>query len=224
MLFVVAGTPLIASAQDGSDELASCSAQARSLRNACGYDVQDDFWESRTICENNGDEAEREECLADAEDERTEGRQLCRDQLESRTAICDELGEAPYAPEIDPANFVADPLAIGSSVEPNTYFPLMPGTRWVYDSEEDGETITVEVTSTVKEILGVSTIVVRDVVVLTETDVASCSNDCVMTEDFTPIEPDALEQKIYARNVGVILELDGESGETVVELLEFSTP
>ena len=37
-----------------------------------------------------------------------------------------------------------------------------------------------------------------------------CNNDCLLTRDFTPIEPDVYEHKYYAFGVGVILEIDNE--------------
>ena len=40
--------------------------------------------------------------------------------------------------------------------------------------------------------------------------------DCLQTEDFTPVEPDTLEYKFYAPGIGVIKEVDTESGEEVV--------
>ncbi len=56
---------------------------------------------------------------------------------------------------------------------------------------------------------------------------ASCNGDCVQTRDFSPLEPDAEENKYYAPGVGVILEVgfeDGvETGERV-ELVEMTTP
>lgn len=42
--------------------------------------------------------------------------------------------------------------------------------------------------------------------------------DCLQTADFTPIEPDDLEHKFYAPDVGVIKEFDIESGEEFVLL------
>jgi hypothetical protein len=39
--------------------------------------------------------------------------------------------------------------------------------------------------------------------------------DCLKTFDGSPIEPDALEHKFYAPGIGVVLELDVESGERV---------
>jgi hypothetical protein len=63
-----------------------------------------------------------------------------------------------YDPDIDPADFVG--------YVDNPYFPLTPGTTFTYngETEDDEETIVVEVTFDTKEILGVSCIVVRDTV------------------------------------------------------------
>jgi hypothetical protein len=41
------------------------------------------------------------------------------------------------------------------------------------------------------------------------------AHDCLVVEEFTPLEPDALGLKYYARGVGLFLEVDPESGETV---------
>jgi hypothetical protein len=62
----------------------------------------------------------------------------------------------PYAPAIDPADFVA-------AVD-NPYFPLAPGTRWVMNGEGEsaGEVTTTKVTSQTKMVLGVVCTVVRD--------------------------------------------------------------
>ena len=50
--------------------------------------------------------------------------------------------------------------------------------------------------------------------------------DVVKTLDFTPIEPDATENKYYAPGVGVVLELGFEDGEPTgerVELVDMTT-
>lgn len=44
---------------------------------------------------------------------------------------------------------------------------------------------------------------------------------CVKTEDFTPIEPDALEYRFYAPGIGVVREVNAETGE-IVNLVEVS--
>jgi hypothetical protein len=67
-------------------------------------------------------------------------------------------GDEPYAPEIDPANFV-------TGVD-NAFLPLTPGTRFVYEGESDGETERIEVVvlHRTREVLGIPCVVVRDTV------------------------------------------------------------
>jgi hypothetical protein len=65
-----------------------------------------------------------------------------------------DLLEVP-TPTPDPGDFV-----VGID---NPWLPLLPGARWVYESTE-GETITVTVTDRTREVAGVTTTVVRDVV------------------------------------------------------------
>lgn len=43
---------------------------------------------------------------------------------------------------------------------------------------------------------------------------ATCE-DCLVTGEFTPLEPDLAERKFYARGIGLILEVDPETGERV---------
>jgi len=63
-----------------------------------------------------------------------------------------------YAPDIGPDDFVA-------RVD-NPYLPLIPGTRWVYEGESDGEheRIEVEVLAETRDVMGVAATVVRDTV------------------------------------------------------------
>ncbi len=67
-------------------------------------------------------------------------------------------GDEPYNPVIDPANFVA-------GVD-NPYFPLVPGTKFVYEGLSDGEMEhnEVVVTHDTRDILGVTCVVVHDTV------------------------------------------------------------
>ncbi len=51
---------------------------------------------------------------------------------------------------------------------------------------------------------------------------ASCTNDCLITRDFTPLEPGVDENKYYVPGVGTILEVDDEGNRT--ELVEFTMP
>ena len=70
-----------------------------------------------------------------------------------------DLGDGgTYAPSLDPAEFV--------DVIDNPYLPLVPGMRWVYEGEEDGETerVEVEVLDETRVIEGITATVVRDTV------------------------------------------------------------
>jgi hypothetical protein len=291
-----------------------CTNTATAALRACRAEVVDDFQIARGVCINLSDAAERSECLEEAGVERQEARALCREQRGARLDLCEALGEARYDPGFEPADFV-DPLAIGGAVAPNPYFPLIPGTRWVYEGGD--ETVTVTVTDKTKLIEGVTCLVVNDLVeedgvAIEDTDdwyaqdldgnvwycgeiarnfevfegdvpeeaelvdidgswkagrdgaqpgiimlalpqvgdvyrqevalgeaedaarvigttcsatvpAASCDGDCVVTRDFTPLEPDANERKLYAPGIGLILERDLESGDRV-ELVEFTPP
>jgi hypothetical protein len=74
----------------------------------------------------------------------------------SATRSGGDKGEKAYSPDIDPANFV-------DRVD-NKYFPLEPGTTFVYEGkdEEGFERIEVSVTNDSKQIMGVECVVVRD--------------------------------------------------------------
>jgi hypothetical protein len=306
---------LLAAATAAPDDAMAggCTLTAQAAFRACRAELVDDFWINFGTCATQSDPADRNECSTEGRDERDETRELCRDQLAARRDLCQALDEDRYDPDFDPANFV-DPLQIGGAVEPNHYFPLMPGTRWVYEGE--GETVAVTVLNETKLIEGVTCIVVNDLVEdeagvpIEDTDdwyaqdtagniwycgeismnfelfpgddppdaelvdvdgswkagrdgarpgiimlaspqvgdvyrqefalgegedaaevvsttssemapAASCSGDCVVTRDFTPLEPDVEENKFYAPGVGLILEVDMETGDRV-ELVEFT--
>jgi hypothetical protein len=77
-------------------------------------------------------------------------------------AAAEALGQAaPPAEGIDPANFVSPAEA---AANPNQFFPLIPGTKYFYEGESDGEPTSnvVFVTRDTKPIQGVNTTVVHD--------------------------------------------------------------
>ena len=49
----------------------------------------------------------------------------------------------------------------------------------------------------------------------------SCGGNCLLTRDFTPLEPDADENKYYVPGIGLIVEIALDSGDRV-ELVEFT--
>ncbi len=283
-----------------------CSRTARIARTACGHDVMDNYEIEVGRCLNTADAAERGSCLAEAKAARVESTQLCSEQFEARDDLCDRLGDAPYDPSFDPGDFV-NPLQIGKSVAPNRFFPLIPGSQWVYRSPS--ELNTVEVLGRVVRIQGVPCTVVHDVVkqngqttedtldffaqrvdgsvwycgeqtqemengrvvnvegswrggvdearpgiimqavprvgdtyrqefLLGDAEdaatnrsisasatvpAASCSHTCLVTREFTPLEPDGREDKFYAPNIGLVLSVDRTNGERS-ELIRYRIP
>lgn len=81
----------------------------------------------------------------------------CGDDAEP---VIDPGDGGDYAVSIDPAQFV-------TTID-NPWMPLLPGNRWVYEAETDEgiERIEVVVTSEVRTVMGVTTVVVRDTVTL----------------------------------------------------------
>jgi len=86
-----------------------------------------------------------------ATEEATEG-----ETEETTEGVMETEGEWGYSPVINPDDFV--------EVVDNPYFPLTPGTTFVYEGESEGEPIRDEVyvTSETRTVMGVKTIVVRD--------------------------------------------------------------
>lgn len=286
-----------------------CTRTAVAAVKACRAEVTDDHWTSYGNCINISDGAERQACFEERAEARSAAWELCSEQYQARRDLCGDLGEAPYDPDFDPADFV-DPLEIGDGVAPNPYFPLVPGTQLVYEGGD--EIITVTVTKKTKLIEGVTCLVVNDLVeedgqAIEDTDdwyaqdrdgnvwycgesvqnfeifegddpekaelvdvegswktgrdharpgiqmfaspqvgdlyrqeialgdaedaaevietrgsarvpAASCHKDCVVTREFTPIEPGNEGNKYYAPGIGLILEEQGGARTELVEI------
>jgi hypothetical protein len=317
MLFAFAAAAFFAaavSAQASGYGSGACSKTARAGKNACKHEVTDDWWEAVGICTNESDFADLWECFSDAWADRRESREECGEVFEARLELCEDLGEDPYDPDFDPADFDSD---FTNLTNPNPYRPLAIGNQWIYEGGD--EVITVDVTSATKLIEGVTCIVVNDIVeedgeVIEDTndweaqakdgsvhycgeialnfetfdgddpevpelvdiegswkagrdgaksgilmqaepevgqvyrlewafgdaedaaevlstdysfgddaeldefvpeDLAAllCDDDCLVTRDFTPLDPGARERKYYAPGIGVFLEVDPDSGD-----------
>ncbi|MET0902067.1 MAG: hypothetical protein ABWZ52_02405 [Acidimicrobiales bacterium] len=206
-----------------------------------------------------------------------------------------------YAPALDPADFV-------DGID-NPYLPLIPGTKWVYEGEDDGEAerVEVEVLDERREIEGITATVVQDTVYVdgelaedtfdwyaqdkdgnvwylgedtheyedgvavnaagaweygkdgalpgivmpahpevgdayrqeyykgeaedmgkvleagvTQEIELGTYDDVLVTQDWTPLEPEVVEEKSYAPGVGLIGEVKTAGGEGEIELIEFT--
>lgn len=132
-----------------------CTNTATAGLRACKRDASVNYWLVRGMCENRAAAVDREACIRDAAAARRSDSGDCVAQLAVRQALCTDLGENAYEPEIVPANF--------TTVIDNPFMPLVPGVTFVYNNT-NGEVVTVGVTDDTQEVLGVTTVVVHDTV------------------------------------------------------------
>jgi hypothetical protein len=293
---LLAPTTFVA-ANAGTKELAAetgnaCQQTAVAALGGCKSAAQSSYRTAFGKCANLIDPTARQKCEKQAASEMADALDACQGGFEVRRSACEKFGPAPYDPVIDPANFV-------STID-NPYFPLVPGTTFVYQGKSGGDIITdnFAVTHTTRVIDGVTCVEVHDSVftnnVLTEDTrdwfaqdkegnvwyfgentaeledgllatiagsfMAGLTYDkpgiimkahpaigdfyrqefslnnaedygktiglnatvtvpygtfehCLKSEETTPLEPDALEDKFYAAGVGNVLTVDLVSGE-----------
>ena len=137
-----------------------CSGTSKAARQACKSDLKDDFFIATGICLNLSTKEARKACKAEAKVAATDAKEECAAVFEARELICDALGQGPYDPAINPADFLL-PNQI-TALTANPFFPLVAGTVWTY--QEGAQTVVVTVTSDTKVIQGVTTRVVHDLV------------------------------------------------------------
>ena len=137
-----------------------CVKTAQDLHKSCQLGANADYYLALAICENLLSSAERSACAREAGEESRDALDECGEQNAARLDVCEELGGAAYQPFIDPDDFVEE--------VDNPFFPLRPGTMLVYESHTpDGlERQEMKITRDTKTILGVSCVVVHDVVTL----------------------------------------------------------
>ncbi|MFN8640971.1 MAG: hypothetical protein U0802_04665 [Candidatus Binatia bacterium] len=136
-----------------------CDLSAETVLRSCLNGARSDYSLALGRCLNLADPASRS-CRLGASTDLREARATCGEQDEARDAVCARLGPDAYDPVIDPANFVATVT--------NPYFPLAPGTTFIYEgSTAEGFNHTeFAVTHNTKVILGVTCVEVHDLVYL----------------------------------------------------------
>ena len=100
--------------QTAADVLASCKSAAQS-----------DYQATLGKCINITDPAARKSCEKQAASDVADALQTCQGGFQVRQGACQRLGPAAYDPVIDPTNF--------TTVIDNPFFPLTPGTTYVYE-------------------------------------------------------------------------------------------
>jgi len=156
LIVSVIGLTFTSTRAAGEDNFCIMTSQA--ALHSCQVGAQSDFWLAQGKCANVSDPAGRQVCKQQARTARKDALDLCDAQYSVRQDSCQRLGGQPYDPVIDPANFV-------DKID-NPYFPLTPGTVFIYEGQTEGGLVHTEffVTHKTKQILGVTTVEVHDTV------------------------------------------------------------
>ncbi len=110
----------------------ACAQTSIAALKACKLAALEDYNLALGNCENVSDVKDQKECLKEAKNDLKDAEGECTDQREARQEVCRELGKGPYDPDSDPADFSDDIN--------NTYFPLVQGQTYTYQSEDtEGE-------------------------------------------------------------------------------------
>ena len=135
-----------------------CRRTAQDTLTSCRNAAQSDYSLALAKCDNLADPAARSQCQSQASADLNDAQQTCQEQNDVRMTACERLGPAPYDPVIDPSNFV-------TRVD-NPYFPLTPGTTFVYEGQtaQGFEHDEFAVTHLTRVILGVRCVEVHDTV------------------------------------------------------------
>jgi len=161
IFLVVGALALLASPAAAGKGGGACKKTASVARKACKLGLKEDIKLGEGVCFQISDAAASKECVGDVKAEAKETKEECEEVHEARLEVCDLLGQDPYDPELDPADFV-------STID-NPYAPFPVGATWVYEGltdEGDLERIEIEVLAETRTIEGIVATVVRDVVLI----------------------------------------------------------
>jgi len=137
-------------------EANACQQTALDAFTACRGAAESDSKVALGKCVNISDPATRKDCQKQAATDLADALDTCQGGQEVRQAACQKFGPAPYDPVIDPANFV-------SKID-NPFFPLVPGTTFIYEDHFGGSLMRDEfaVTHKTRVIDGVTCVEVHD--------------------------------------------------------------
>ena len=135
-----------------------CELTSQTALRSCQMGAQSDLLLALGKCANVADPAERKACRDQGAADLKDSLLLCDAGFSVRQTGCRRLGGAPYDPAFDPADFV-------DKID-NPYFPLTPGTVFVYEGLTTTGFVHTEffVTHKTVAILGVTTVEVHDTV------------------------------------------------------------
>jgi len=127
-LLLFAGTvlPSLDSRALGAEK-SPCDTTAQATFRSCQAGARGDYWTAVANCRNLPDVTATKPCRKTASADLKDALDGCNAQDEARDTVCSRLGPGSYNPVIDPANFV-------STID-NPYFPLVPGTTFIYEGQ-----------------------------------------------------------------------------------------
>ncbi len=136
----------------------NCDIASNAAIRACKTSAQSERSLAYGKCANVTDVVARAACNRAAAAAARDAFGTCADQAAFREAACDRLGDGRYDPVIDPANF--------STVIDNPYFPLVPGTTFIYEGPTSAglNHTEFEVTRNTRVIDGVTCVEIHDTV------------------------------------------------------------
>ena len=134
----------------------ACHKTSNAMHESCLSGAMSDLSLALAKCVNIPDPSEQKACTKQAKADFNADLETCKAGFEVRKEICEALGGGAYDPVIDPQDF--------STTIDNPYFPLKPGTTFIYEGVKAGTTerIEVVVTAETETILGVKCVVVQD--------------------------------------------------------------
>ncbi len=202
------------SAQAG-DVPTACERSAEKMAYACHFGAADDFFETSAKCKHIDDAVDRAGCNEEANADRRDGNEECREVRHARLDACELLDERRYGPDplADSGSFI-DPDDIPSLYPPNPYVSLQAGHTFVLSADDGEETVVVYTTDEVREILGVACRVIVDIALETSIEDGEVEYEAVeVTDDWMAqrMNGDVVYCGEVARNYedGVLRDLDG---------------
>ncbi len=189
----------------------SCSLAADVLASSCEFDVMDDFLEDQGFCQNADDEDEYSECLEELADEKEDNIDWFAQDVDGNVWYCGEIAE----------NFE---MFAGDDREERELVDIEGSWKHGRDTAEAGILMPFEpVVGGLEKLFGEAenAMEILSLEGDTSTPGASCNGMCLVTPDFSPIDPDGEENKYYLSGAGIILEVDLETGARV-ELQSFT--
>jgi hypothetical protein len=147
--FVIGGIGLLP-AVSAAKPVDACRTSTNAVYDSCIAAARSDQALAVGKCDNLADSGAVRACRRRAAADAKDARGACADERKVRLAACGKLGATPYHPTIDPAHFV-------TTID-NPFFPLVPGTTFVYEGQTpDGlEHDEFAVTHNTRVILGVT--------------------------------------------------------------------